>query len=93
MKKNLIVLFGGESVEHDISIITALQVMKLVPKEFAVTPVYVQKNGRWCIGNNLDEVDTYVDFPRNVKKKREVFLKFGSPYLFCDGVFDIPSNI
>jgi len=87
MKKKLIVLFGGKSVEHDISIITALQVMKLVPKEYVVTPVYVQKNGRWCIGNNLNEVDAYVDFPKGVKKKREVFLKFGSPYLFCDGVF------
>lgn len=87
MKKNLIVLFGGKSVEHDISIITALQVMKLVPKEYVVTPVYVQKNGRWCIGNNLNEVDAYVDFPKGVKKKREVFLKFGSPYLFCDGTF------
>ena len=89
MKKNLIVLFGGKSVEHDISIITALQVIKFVPKDYAVTMVYVQKNGKWCIANNLDDIDTYLEFSKNAKKKREVFLKFGNPYLYCEGTFGV----
>ena len=87
MKENLMVLFGGKSVEHDISIITALQVMKIAEKQFNIIPVYIQKNGKWCNASNLCDVDTYLDFSKNVKKKKEVFLKFGSPYLFVDGRF------
>lgn len=82
MKENILVVFGGKSVEHDISIITALQVMKFVSKEKNVIPLYIQRNGKWCVGENFDKVDTFVDFDKNAKVKREVFVKIGKPYLY-----------
>ena len=37
MKENLIVLFGGVSVEHDISIISGLQAINNIDKNFVGT--------------------------------------------------------
>ncbi len=82
MKENILVVFGGKSVEHDISIITALQVMRFLDKDKNVIPLYIQRNGKWCVGENFDKVDTFIDFDKNTKVKREVFLKIGKPYLY-----------
>lgn len=82
MKENLMIIFGGESVEHDISIITALQIMRYVSKKYNVIPVYVERNGNWCVAENLCEVDTFIDFDKNVKKKKEVLLKCGDDRLY-----------
>ena len=38
------ILFGGKSVEHDISIITALQVAKSLPEQFEYLPIYIDKD-------------------------------------------------
>jgi len=40
MKENILVVFGGKSVEHDISIIAALQVMRFLDKDKNVIPLY-----------------------------------------------------
>lgn len=82
MKENILVVFGGKSVEHDISIITALQVMRFLDKDKNVIPLYIQRNGKWCVGENFDKVDTFIDFDKKAKVKREVFLKIGKPYLY-----------
>ena len=48
MKQNAIVIFGGRSFEHDISIITALIVFRRATKsKFNLIPVYVNKNEEW----------------------------------------------
>ena len=45
MKLQLGVLFGGKSVEHDISIITAVQVMKnLDDTLYDIIPLYLDKD-------------------------------------------------
>ncbi len=82
MKENLIVLFGGKSVEHDISIITALQIMKNIPKKYNVVPVYIKRDGKWCVADNLTEVDTFIDFDTKVIKEREIVLGNGEPFLY-----------
>jgi len=82
MKENLIVLFGGKSVEHDISIITALQMMRNIPKKYNVVPVYIQRDGKWCVADNLTDVNTFIDFDKNVIKKKEVMVGNGEPFLY-----------
>ena len=82
MKENVLVVFGGKSVEHDISIITALQIMRFVGKDKNVIPLYIQRSGEWCVGDNFDKVDTFVDFEKNAKGKKEAYVKMGKPYLF-----------
>ena len=47
MKTNVAVFFGGRSVEHEISIISAVQAMRAINREkYDVTPIYVSKDGK-----------------------------------------------
>ena len=75
--KKLLFVYGGKSVEHDISIITSLQVMKIAEKNYDIIPVYVDRNGAWWTGKNLQKSSIYADFHRKVKRKRRVFACFG----------------
>lgn len=53
MKKNILVLYGGVSTEHEVSIVSALQVMHAL-KEAGnkVMPGYISKKGNWYLGND-----------------------------------------
>lgn len=51
-KLRLGVIFGSRSVEHEVSIITALQLIKNVDREkYDVIPLFVDKTGKWWIGS------------------------------------------
>lgn len=56
------VLFGGESVEHEVSIISAIQAInKLDNEKYEVIPIYITKDGEWYTGGALKEIETYND--------------------------------
>lgn len=60
MKMRVGVLFGGNSVEHEISILTALQVMEhLKPEEYDVIPIYLSKNSQFYSDQKLKERKTF----------------------------------
>jgi len=59
-KQTVGVLFGSRSVEHDVSIVTAQQVMRaLDPARYTVVPIYITRDGRWLTGDPLLSLDTY----------------------------------
>ena len=69
------VLFGGRSVEHEISVITALQLMQAIdPEVYDVTPVYIAPNGLWFTGAALLERSFYKGVPGNLAALEEVTL-------------------
>lgn len=51
MKKNIAVIFGGKSAEHDVSIITAhnpiIESLLTMKDQYNVIPVYISKKGIW----------------------------------------------
>lgn len=56
------VLFGGRSVEHDVSIVTGHQVMDAFPKDrYDVVPVYITRDGKWFTGESLRKLDNFKD--------------------------------
>jgi D-alanine-D-alanine ligase len=61
MPKELIaVVFGGRSVEHEVSIITGHQVMDaLLVAGYSVLPVYITKEGFWFAGPGLNNLKQY----------------------------------
>lgn len=76
MKTNVGVFFGGCSVEHEISIISALQAINAFDeKKYTITPVYMAKNGTWYTGDPLLEVDNYRDTDALLKKCTQVYLR------------------
>jgi D-alanine-D-alanine ligase len=51
-KVRLGVIFGSRSVEHEVSVITAIQLMKHVDtKKYDVIPLYIDKAGKWWLGS------------------------------------------
>jgi len=62
--KNVLVIFGGRSVEHDISIITGLGALNNTSGLYNVIGVYIDKNGQWWTGRRLREVGTFQPFDK-----------------------------
>lgn len=63
MKIKIGVIFGGESVEHEISIITAIQAMNSLDQDkYEIIPIYISKDRIWYTGKMLMELDVYKDF-------------------------------
>jgi D-alanine-D-alanine ligase and related ATP-grasp enzymes len=68
MKIKVGVIFGGESVEHEVSIITAVQAMDFMDSsKYEIVPIYIAKDRIWYTGPMLREMDVYRDFD-DVKK-------------------------
>jgi len=73
MKLKLAVLFGGKSVEHEISVITALQAVAALDKEkYDVLPVYLTKDNAFYIGENVGKIEAYRDIPALLKQSQQV---------------------
>ena len=54
MKIKVGVIFGGESVEHEVSIISAIQAMnKMDLEKSEVVPIYITKHREWYTGEIL----------------------------------------
>lgn len=48
------VVFGGRSVEHEVSVITGMQIMENIDKtKYEVVPIYISKEGKWLTGECL----------------------------------------
>lgn len=83
-KKNVAVFFGGRSCEHEISIITGLQLIEyLDTNKFNIIPVYIARDGRWYSGQELLNRAIYKDFENKKKVLNEVTLY---PYLGQKGL-------
>ena len=90
MKIKLGVIFGGASVEHEISIISAVQAMNAIDKEkYDIVPIYIAKDRTWYTGKMLMDIDIYKDF-EDLKKfttKVTMYKKNNSFHLQSMGLF------
>lgn len=76
MKTNVAVFFGGRSVEHEISVISALQAINAMDAgKYNVIPIYITKKGRWYTGDALLEIRNYRDMKALEQKCTEVFMR------------------
>ena len=79
-KKSVAVLFGGRSTEHEVSIISAHQVMEATEVAgFDVLPIYISKEGAWYAGRALQNLDLYRDSARDFASVPGVERVFLSP--------------
>ena len=54
MKKQIGVIFGSRSCEREVSIISAVQLMRYINTEkYDVIPVYIDEHGDWFTGSPL----------------------------------------
>ncbi len=74
-KKMLGVIFGSRSCEHEVSIISAVQLMRFVNREqYDVTPIYITQQGEWYTGEPLFQMETYTPFDPYMKGLKRVTL-------------------
>lgn len=84
--KNICVIFGGKSVENEVSVITAKQVIQNFDySKYKLYPVYIDKQGKFWTGNNFDDVKIFNNF--NPKKHKSITFQGGSGGFFIKRKF------
>ena len=74
-KINVGVIFGGRSVENEISVLTAIQAMEAIDTEkYEIIPIYISKEGKWYTGQTLRKSDNYKDMAKLYASCQEVCL-------------------
>ncbi len=75
MKIKVGVLFGGKSVEHEISIISAIQAISHLNKEkYDVIPIYITKGNEFYIGEDIGNVKAYTNLKALLEKSQRVIM-------------------
>ena len=75
MKTRIALIFGGRSVEHEVSVISGIQAYMSIDKEkYDVTPVYLTKNNEFYIGEDIGKIESYRDIPALLKRSDKVIL-------------------
>lgn len=73
MKITVALLFGGKSVEHEISVISALQASQSLDREkYDVVPVYISKTGEMYCGDKIGDIDCYKDLKKLISESYQV---------------------
>lgn len=63
MKIKVGVIFGGATVEHEVSIISAIQAMEHMNQDkYEIIPIYIDKDRQWYTGKLLTDISLYKDF-------------------------------
>ena len=73
MKIKVGVFFGGNSVEHEISVITMNQaISSLDPEKYEIVPIYIAKNGVMYTGDDLLDLYSFRDMEVLLKRCYQV---------------------
>ena len=73
MKIRVGVFFGGKSVEHEVSVISALQACRsLNTEKYEIIPIYITKNTEFYIGENIGKIEAYKNIPALLKESSRV---------------------
>ena len=83
MKIKIGVIYGGETVEHEVSVISALQAMNnLNEDKYDIVPIYISKDRIWYTGHMLRDIEFYKEFDMEKKYATKVMLyKKGKTFL------------
>lgn len=57
--KNILVFYGGQSPEHDVSVITGVMTVNASGAKYRAVPVYVSREGLWYTGRQLTDIGWY----------------------------------
>ena len=75
MKIKVGVFFGGKSVEHEVSIITAIQAIENMDKnKYDIIPIYITKDNKMYCGNSIGDIAQYKNLDNLLKTSSQVTL-------------------
>jgi D-alanine-D-alanine ligase len=94
VSKRVGVLFGGPSVEHDVSIITAQQLMAVLGEGHEVIPLYLAADGRLWTGEALRDVGAFASQPPAGGRPIELRIGGSTPFVEpASGRFAKPRDV
>lgn len=75
MKIRVGVFFGGKSVEHEVSVISAIQAFNAFDRgKYDVIPVYITKENEFYTGEYIGKIEEYRNIPGLLKKSARVII-------------------
>ena len=75
MKTRVAMMFGGKSVEHEVSVITGIQAyLSMDTDKYDAIPVYLTKNNEMYIGEDIGKIESYRNIPELLKRSTRVIL-------------------
>ncbi len=79
MKINVAVLFGGKSVEHEVSVISAVQAMQSIDEsKYAVFPVYITKSNELYYSESMRDIEEFKNIPALISKSERINIETSS---------------
>lgn len=68
-------MFGGKSVEHEVSVITGIQaLLSMNTEKYDVIPVYLNKENEMYIGEDTGKIEAYKDIKGLLSKSQRVIM-------------------
>ena len=95
-RRTVAVLFGGRSLEHDVSIVSGLQILHAIdPAPFNPMPVYIDQSLRWWAGDDLWHTESFKNGGPDRSRLTEVTLSpgFGTSSLMPASVPNLGASI
>lgn len=75
MKRKVAMIFGGKSVEHEVSVISGIQAfLSMDTEKYDVIPVYMTKNNEMYVGDEIGKIESYRDIDALLGKSQRVIL-------------------
>ena len=75
MKTRVAMLFGGKTVEHEVSVISGIQAcMAMDTDKYDVIPVYMDKSNDMYIGDGIGDIGSYKDIPALLSRSQRVIM-------------------
>ena len=73
MKVNVGVFFGGQSVEHEVAVISAVQAMANIDRsQYDITPIYITKQGEMFYSPEMFDINAFKDLNLLLKGSKRV---------------------
>lgn len=73
--KKLGVIFGGVTCEHDVSVVTGLQLIENVDKsKYEIYPIYIHSDGEWYTGKELLNAHIYKEFSKHEGSLKKIII-------------------
>ena len=75
MRTKVAMMFGGKTVEHEVSVISGIQaIMAMDTDKYEVIPVYLTKENEMYTGSDIGDISAYRDIPALLKRSQRVIL-------------------
>lgn len=75
MKTRVAMMFGGKSVEHEVSVISGIQaILNMDTDKYEVIPVYMTKNNEMYIGEEVGKIESYKNISELLHKSQRVMM-------------------